>query len=184
MGSSTGAMSEERRGRLEDIDPSWCPAWPVEWQRCFHLVRQHLEAGGMLPTSSGDVVRQGEDLGRWVRSVRLGWDKLTGVQQWMCENILGIQPAGEDEKPKPRTSQADKWALNLAAAKQFYEREGHLRVPRKHVERIVVGSDGSGEGQGVREVKLGAWIGNQRSRAATLSLERVDQLSVIGMRWS
>ncbi|MFM9596580.1 helicase associated domain-containing protein [Streptomyces scabiei] len=60
-------------------------------------------------------------------------------------------------------------------------------MPRKHVERIVVGGDGksgSGEDQEERELKLGAWIGNQRSRAATLAPERVEQLSAIGMRWT
>ncbi|WP_438272119.1 Helicase associated domain protein [Streptomyces antibioticus] len=69
-------------------------------------------------------------------------------------------------------------------AKQFYEREGHLRVPRKHVERIVVGGDGKGGSGKEQDLKLGAWIGNQRSRAATLSPERVEQLSTIGMRWT
>ncbi|MGK5631835.1 Helicase associated domain protein [Streptomyces sp. URMC 123] len=185
--SSAGALSEERREQLEDIDPSWCPAWPVEWQRAFHLVRLHLEAGGELPTEPGDVVHQGEDLGQWVRAQRLGFDKLTSVQQWMCEHILGLEPATADEKPTPRRTQADKWAMNYAAAKQFFEREGHLRVPRKHVETIVVGGDqrgGSGEDREVRELRLGAWIGNQRSRAATLSPERVEQLSAIGMRWT
>ncbi|WP_405844920.1 helicase associated domain-containing protein [Streptomyces platensis] len=178
--SSAGALSDERREQLEDIDPSWCPSWPVEWQRAFHLVRLHLEeVGGTLPTEPGDVVHQGADLGRWVRSVRLGWDNLTTVQQWMCEHVLGIEPATEDEKPKPRRTQADKWAMNYQAAKQFYEREGHLRVPRKHVERIVVGED-----QEERELRLGAWTSNQRSRAATLPPERVEQLSAIGMRWS
>jgi hypothetical protein len=184
--SAAGALPEERRAQLEDIDPAWCPTWPVEWQRCFHLTRLHLDAGGELPTKPGDVVHQGEDLGRWVRAQRLGWDNLTGVQQWMCEHILGIEPASEDEKPKPRTSQADKWAMNYEAARQFYEREGHLRVPRKHIERLAVrgDKDGNGERQEVREVRLGAWIGNQRSRAATLSPERVEQLSAIGMRWA
>ncbi|MFJ3274599.1 Helicase associated domain protein [Streptomyces sp. NPDC086776] len=175
--SSAGAMSTERREQLEEIDASWCPAWPVAWQRAFHLTRLHLEeVGGTLP---GDVVHQGEDLGRWVRSVRLGWDKLTTVQQWMCEHVLGIQPAAEDEKRQPRRTQADKWALNYQAARQYFEREGHLRVPRKHVERIVVNED-----QEERELRLGAWVGNQRSRAATLTPERVEQLSAIGMRWT
>jgi hypothetical protein len=50
-------------------------------------------------------------------------------------------------------------------------------VPRKHVERIVVG-----EGREERELRLGAWIGNQRSRAATLTPERFEQLAAIGMR--
>ncbi|MFD3503950.1 Helicase associated domain protein [Streptomyces sp. NPDC058642] len=176
--SSAGALSDERREQLEEIDASWCPSWPVTWQRCFHLVRLHLDAGEALPTTAGEVLRQGEDLGRWVTSVRLGWDQLTTVQQWMCEQVLGIEPATEDEKPPPRRTQADKWAMNYEAAKQFYEREGHLQVPRKHVERIV------GDDQEEREHKLGAWIGNQRSRATTLTPERMEQLSAIGMRWS
>ncbi|WP_234433772.1 helicase associated domain-containing protein [Streptomyces rimosus] len=177
--SSTGALSEERREQLEDIDPAWCPSWPVTWQRAFHLVRLHLEAGHPLPTEPGDVMHQGEDLGRWVRSVRHGWDNLTTAQQWMCEHVLGIDPASEDEKPPPRRTQADKWAMNYQAAKQYYEREGHLRVPRKHIERALVGED-----QEERELRLGAWIANQRSRAATLPPERVEQLSKIGMRWT
>ncbi|WP_079040601.1 DEAD/DEAH box helicase [Streptomyces prasinus] len=176
--SAVGALPKGRREQLEDIDPAWCPAWPVEWQRCFHLTRLHLKAGGVLPVSPGDVVHQGEDLGRWVQSVRLGWDQLTTVQQWMCEQVLGIEPVGEDEKPPPRRSQADKWAMNYEAAKQFYEREGHLQVPRKWVERIV------GKDQQEREHKLGTWVGNQRSRVATLSPERMEQLSAIGMRWA
>ncbi|WP_419096183.1 helicase associated domain-containing protein [Streptomyces sp. B6(2022)] len=178
MESSAGALSETRREQLEEIDASWCPSWPVTWQRCFHLVRMHLDAGEALPYGAGDVVRQGEDLGRWVQSVRLGWDGLTAVQQWMCEQVLGIELAAEDEKPKRRT-QADKWALHYEAARQFYEREGHLQVPRKHVERIVGGED-----QEEREHKLGAWISNQRSRAAALPPERMKLLAAIGMRWS
>ncbi|MEW2813231.1 helicase associated domain-containing protein, partial [Streptomyces massasporeus] len=179
--SAAGALPDERREQLEDIDPSWCPAWPVEWQRCFHLVRQHLEAGGKLPTSPGTVMHQGEDLGRWVRSVRYGWDKLTTVQQWLCQHILGIEPPADHEKPKPRRTQADKWALNYTAATQYYQRERHLRVPRKHIEQITIGS---GQNQKERELKLGAWISNQRSRAATLTPERIEQLSKIGMRWT
>ncbi|MFE2601636.1 helicase associated domain-containing protein [Streptomyces sp. NPDC059396] len=45
------------------------------------------------------------------------------------------------------------------------------------MERISVGGD-----QEERELRLGAWIGNQRSRAATP--ERMEQLSTIGMRWT
>ncbi|MGA4980324.1 Helicase associated domain protein [Streptomyces cinereoruber] len=180
--SWAGALSPERREQLEDIDPSWCPAWPVEWQRAFHLARLHLEeAGGTLPTEPGKVIHQGEDLGRWVRAQRLGWDNLTTVQQWMCEQVLGIEPATEDEKPPPRRTQADKWAMNYQAAKQFYERERHLQVPRKHVERIV---GGGGQEQREMSLKLGAWVSNQRSRAASLAPERAEQLSAIGMRWA
>ncbi|MGW5401065.1 Helicase associated domain protein [Streptomyces sp. NPDC003952] len=182
--SSAGAMTRKRREQLEDIDPSWCPVWPVTWQRCFHLVRQHLDAGQALPTVVGEVVRQGEDLGRWVTSVRYGWDQLTPVQQWMCEQILGIEPATEAEKPKARTSQADKWAMHYAAAQQFFAREGHLTVPRKHVETITTGGDGDRQAQQDVALKLGMWIDNQRRRGAALAPERVEQLSKVGMRWA
>ncbi|MER7048342.1 helicase associated domain-containing protein [Streptomyces jumonjinensis] len=70
------------------------------------------------------------------------------------------------------------YCVHQAAAPQFFEREKHLRVPRKHVERIV------GEDQEEQELRLGAWVGNQRSRAATLTPGRVEQLSAIGMRWA
>ncbi|MFJ7067913.1 helicase associated domain-containing protein [Streptomyces sp. NPDC101115] len=173
--SWSGALSPERREQLEGIDPSWCPVRPVAWQRAFHLPRLHLdEAGSELPTKPGVVVRQGEDLGRWVRSVRLGWDKRITDQQWMCRHILGITPADENEKPQPRRTQADPWAMNTPAAKQFYEREGHLRVPRKHVE-TVLSKDG-----GELQLRLSAWVSNQRSRAAPLSTERAEQLTSIG----
>ncbi|MFG2304520.1 helicase associated domain-containing protein [Actinacidiphila glaucinigra] len=159
----------------------------MAWQRNFHLTRRHLEEGGTLPTTPGDVVRQSEDLGQWVRGQQLGWDKLTTVQQWMCRHILGIHHASQDEKPKPRVSQADKWAMHLAAATQYYQREGHLRVPRKHVETITIsagGDNGDGKEQEVRDLKLGAWISNQRTRAASLTPQRIEQLSAIGMRWA
>lgn len=48
-GSMSGSLSAERRGELNDIDASWCPAWPVARQRCFHLARTHLSGGGSLP---------------------------------------------------------------------------------------------------------------------------------------
>ncbi|MFI8007920.1 Helicase associated domain protein [Streptomyces sp. NPDC086010] len=176
--SSAGALSDTRREQLEEIDASWCPSWPVTWQRSFHLVRLHLDAGEALPTEAGEVLRQGEDLGRWVQSVRNGWDQLTGVQQWMCEQVLGIEPATEDEKPQRPRTQADKWTANLAAARQYFEREGHLKVPRKHVE-TVRSEDGRED-----QYRLGAWVNNQRSRAAALTSERMEQLSEVGMRWS
>ncbi|MFC8795780.1 helicase associated domain-containing protein [Streptomyces cinereoruber] len=74
--------------------------------------------------------------------------------------------------------------MHYTAARQFYEREGHLTVPRNHVETLVLG-----DGEKVQErrevsLKLGAWVGNQRTRAASLSPERLEQLSAIGMRWA
>jgi hypothetical protein len=172
VGSTAGALTEERRDALEAIDPSWCPAWPVAWQRCYKLCRGLIEAGTDLPTGPGQMTLQGEDLGAWVQAQRLGWDQLLPAQQWMLEHMLHLSPAGPEERPPAPRTQADKWAANMAAARQFYAREGHFQVPRKHVEEV----------DGVPH-KLGMFADNARRRADKLSAERRAELDALGMRW-
>jgi hypothetical protein len=60
----------------------------------------------------------------------------------------------------------------LRAAKAFHASEGHLHVPRKHVEVV----------DGV-EHKLGTFVDNARRRADKLSEQRREQLDALGMRW-
>ncbi|MFE9629933.1 Helicase associated domain protein [Streptomyces sp. NPDC006463] len=167
-----GALSADRREALEAIDASWCPAWEISWQRAFHLNRVRLDAGGALPLVPGEVLVQGEDLGGWVRTQRLNWERLSWAQRWLLEHTLGMTPATEAERPPPRRSHAAAWADHLEAARLFHAREGHLRVPRTHVEPV----DG-------RQRRLGSWIANQRSRAASLTPERVRALNALDMRW-
>lgn len=171
VGSTTGALTEERRDALEAIDPSWCPAWPVAWQRCYKLCRDLIEAGTPLP-GPGEATVQGEDLGAWLQAQRLGWDQLQPAQQWMLEHMLHIGPADASERPPAPRTQADKWAANIRAARQFHIREGHLQVTRKHVEVV----DGA-------EHKLGTFVDNARRRADKLSPERRAELDALGMRW-
>ncbi|WP_328550895.1 MULTISPECIES: helicase associated domain-containing protein [unclassified Streptomyces] len=99
------------------------------------------------------------------------WSQLTPGQVYLLET-LGVDPDDTTgARPAPRSQDA-RWAVNLAAARQFHAREGHLRPARKHVELV----DGE-------EVKLGAFLDNARRRAAKLSLERRAELNVLGMRW-
>ncbi|WP_406500084.1 helicase associated domain-containing protein [Streptomyces sp. NBC_00846] len=82
------------------------------------------------------------------------------------------------------------WAVNLAAARQFHAREGHLRVPRKHTEHLEGAAEGiagpgsrqAGAGEPVG-VKLGAWLDNVRKRADRLTGQRRADLDALGMRW-
>ncbi|XIG72375.1 helicase (plasmid) [Streptomyces sp. SGAir0957] len=189
-GTAAGALAESRRERLDAIDPGWCPVWDVAWQRCFRLVQARVRAGGGLPTGAGDgdVVVQGEDLGRWVRAQRHGFEQLLPAQRWLVENVLGVAAAGEDERPVRRT-QDHKWALNIAAARQFHAREGHLNVPRKHTEAVpvdVAGPAATGRDISADDtvpVALGMWTANVRRRAGKLSAERRGDLDALGMRW-
>ncbi|MFC8349550.1 helicase associated domain-containing protein [Bacillus cereus] len=87
------------------------------------------------------------------------------------ESWCGSGPGGAELRPV-RRSQDELWERNLAAARQFHAREGHLRVPRQHREDV------DGELLG-----LGSFISNARRRAAGLSPERRAALTDLGMRW-
>ncbi|MFF3788208.1 Helicase associated domain protein [Streptomyces sp. NPDC001933] len=183
--TSKGALTEARRTALEEIDPGWCPVWDAGWQRCFRLTQNLLQDGGALPVAAGKVIVQGEDLGRWVTAQRFGWEQLLPAQQWLLENVLGIEPAEGAERLVKRT-QDDMWAVNLAAARQFHAREGHLRVPRKHVEHLEGGGVAVGRQNGAEEpvtVRLGTWLDNARKRADRLTEQRRADLDALGMRW-
>ncbi|RPK54789.1 Helicase associated domain protein [Streptomyces sp. ADI95-17] len=138
--------------------------------------------------AAGKVLVQGEDLGRWVTAQRHGWEQLLPAQQWLLENVLGIEPAEEAERLVKRT-QDTMWALNLRAAQQYHAREGHLRVPRKRVEHLagaagMAGPSGHQAGaDGVVVVKLGTWLDNVRKRAGRLTEQRRADLDALGMRW-
>ncbi|MFP1629952.1 helicase associated domain-containing protein [Streptomyces sp. 5K101] len=113
------------------------------------------------------AIADGEDLGKWAAAQRTGFSRLTATQQWMLTSKLDITAA-----PAKRT-RAEMWAQNLAAARQYREREGHLEVPRSHTEHV-----------GEQAVRLGAWISQQRVKAAKLAPERVEELTALGMRWA
>ncbi|MFD9445863.1 Helicase associated domain protein [Streptomyces sp. NPDC060006] len=170
--SYAGELSTSRQEALAEIDPGWCPAWEVSWQRAYRLALAHVKASGAFPAGAGELVVQGEDLGAWIAGQRAGWDKLMPAQQYLLET-LGIEPPAEGETLGPvRRSQDERWNTNLAAARQFHAREGHLRPSRGHLEDV------NGE-----EIKLGAFVDNSRRRAAKLSPDRRAALDELGMRW-
>ena len=172
--SSAGELSESRMEALDAIDPGWCPAWKIGWQRSFHLTLTHLRAGGTQPASAGELIVQGEDLGAWAAAQRTGWDRLLPAQQWLLTNTLGIKPTAGSETVGPvRRSQDERWTTHLAAARQFHTREGHLNAGRKHVEQLEDGT----------EVKLGGWLDNTRRRATKLTPDRRAELDELAMRW-
>ncbi|MFE9687832.1 Helicase associated domain protein [Streptomyces sp. NPDC006285] len=179
--SYAGELSEARQEALAEVDPGWCPAWEIGWQRAYRLALAHAKAGGTFPAGAGELVVQGEDLGAWITAQRAGWERLMPAQQYLLET-LGIEPPADGEAVVPvRRSQDERWSTNFAVARQFYDREGHLRPARKHVEVIHV----SGGGEGEREaVKLGAWLDNTRRRVGKLSAERRAQLAGLGLEWA
>lgn len=72
---------------------------------------------------------QGADLGAWIAAQRAAWDRLVPAPKFLLKTV-GVAPDEEVPVRPVARSQADRWeATNLAAARQFHARDGHLRSP-------------------------------------------------------
>jgi len=180
--SMPGALTDERRADLAGIDPWWCPAWPLAWQRTFRVALAHTEAGGTLDLPDGHLVL-GEDVGRWARAQQAGWADLSGEQQEMV-GWLGITAPPEPVPATPALEAAPAarggrgravpFETGLLAAAAYHQREGSIAaVPRAYEVELPDGAT----------VRLGTWIMNQRTRAKRLTPEQRDSLDALGMRW-
>ncbi|MFJ8746163.1 Helicase associated domain protein [Embleya sp. NPDC127516] len=177
----------ERWQRLAEIDPDWNPTgrpdpaqrWSLDWQRMLAAVRLHTEAGGRVDDLVPGHTVGGEDIGAWLRRQRRSGADLTPAQRAALAGV-GVDVTAREERPAVSAAgvvRADRWALTLAAAAAFREREGHLTVPRKHVEFVEHGGE-------AHQVKLGVALANARQRRATYPPERLQALSALGMRWA
>ncbi|WP_331749239.1 helicase associated domain-containing protein (plasmid) [Streptomyces sp. NBC_00984] len=179
---AAGAMTEVRRDELDAVDPGWCPVWDTGWQRCYRLVQIHVQAGGTLPETAATSSSRAKTSDAGSRRSGSGGSSSCLVQQWILENTLKVTPAEEDERPVKQTQDA-KWAASLSAARQFHAREGHLRVPRKHIEQLDGPTGRQGGADESVVVKLGTWLDNVRKRAAKLPEQRRTDLDQLDMRW-
>ncbi|MEU0670902.1 Helicase associated domain protein [Streptomyces lavendulocolor] len=169
-----GALSEERAAQLAEIDPDWCPAWPIDWQRHYAGVRALVVDGGAaVDEITPGVTVHGADVGRWLVRQRETWAELSEAQRERL-GALGVTAPEPTPAAKAGGGRAAAWERGVAAARAYLAREGTLTgVSRAHVERV------EHDGQ-EHAVKLGVWLSNQRSRRATLPADRVAVLTELG----
>ncbi|WP_344628333.1 helicase associated domain-containing protein [Kitasatospora arboriphila] len=189
-----GALAVERRAALEEIDPWWCPTWPIIWQRACAVARRWwLEADGRVDWAQlpEETVFEGEQLGRWARVQRAGFPGLEADQQDLL-TAIGIEPDPElvaakaTAEAKLKMPRADRFQQGLAALAAFARREGHVRVPRLHKEplEVTVAGPGGQESTEVLHMGLGAWLNNQKARRAKLTAGQLAQLAEHGVEWA
>ncbi|MGW4651513.1 Helicase associated domain protein [Kitasatospora sp. NPDC004289] len=189
-----GALAPERRRALEEIDPWWCPTWPITWQRTYAAARSWwLEASGE-PDWAGmpeSTLFEGEQLGRWVLAQRAGHPGLEAEQQELLAAIgikadpelVAVKAAAE---AKPKVSQADRFQVGIAALAAFVEREQHAGVRRPHKEPLETVKVGPGGDESVElvEFPLGVWLNNTKARRGKLTPGQLAQLAAHGVEWA
>ncbi|MFJ9061764.1 Helicase associated domain protein [Streptomyces sp. NPDC102409] len=167
----------ERRTALEAIDPDWCPAWSVEWQRHYATARALLsEEHGLTEVLPGVVVH-GCDIGTWINRQRehTVWEGLLPEQRQRLQGLgLTPLPAAPQKKAAPGAGAFERGVLAL---EQYKARTGSLTVPRAHIETVVV--DGE-----EHPVKLGVFLTNSKTRRTKLPSHRLAALAALGLEWA
>jgi superfamily II DNA or RNA helicase len=98
-------------------------------------------------------------LGRWVNEVRTG-----GPSRLSATQIEELNSIGFIWDVRDQTFQE-----NFLFLQRFVEREGHARVPSKHIEGGF---------------RLGGWLNTLRGSKSNLPLERIAKLEAIGFTWN
>ncbi|MFD5872156.1 helicase associated domain-containing protein [Streptomyces sp. NPDC060322] len=167
----------EWKTALEAVDEHWNPAWPAEWQRHYAVLRELLtDEKGHSDVLPGFTVH-GMDVGMWPARQRQHtvWVGLIEEQRELLEAV-GVVPlppeqAEPEKAPRKAVSAFEKGVAALE--EQCTVREGSVRVPRAHVERLEDGS----------EVKLGVFLSN-KSRRDKLTADKLQALAALGLEWA
>ncbi|MFE6288073.1 Helicase associated domain protein [Streptomyces sp. NPDC057877] len=161
---------------LREVDEDWNPAWPAEWQRHYAALRELVaDEEGQADVLPGLTVH-GMDIGKWLARQRTPevWQALHDGQRERLEQLGITPPAPEPDTPaKPSTTPVGAFERGVTALAQYKAREGSVRVPRGHTERLEDGT----------EVRLGVWIMNQKTRRAKLAPDRLAVLAHLGIDW-
>ncbi|MFC8095334.1 Helicase associated domain protein [Streptomyces sp. NPDC057301] len=170
----------EWKTALEAVDEDWNPSWPADWQRHYTALRELVadEEGqaGQTEVLPGLTIH-GMDIGKWLTRQRTptAWEALTAGQRERLE-ALGVVPlpSAQETPVKAPTAALSAFGRGVAALAQYKAREGHLTVPRGHVEALPDGT----------EVKLGVFLSNNKSRRAKLTADKLQALAELGLPWA
>ncbi len=143
----------------------------VSWQTMFEQAKKYYSENGDLEVPARFITNDGYSLGHWIynqRAVRKG-QQTGNLSEEQIEKLNSIGMRWDLYTDYS-------WEKNFNAAKNYYEKNGHLDVPSRFVTR-----DG---------LPLGAWLSSLRTWKSSgihpkyLSAERKKQLESIGMIWS
>ena len=141
--------------RLESIGFSWDPHAEA-WEEGFTILKEYHKLNGDCHVSQKHV-QNGFRLGGWVGEQRQNKAKL------IPERVRRLDSLGFSWEPLN-----DRWEEAFTNLLKFYERKGHCRVPKNHIEQGFA---------------LGGWVGKQRSKKSLLTPDRRQRLSSIGFTW-
>jgi Helicase associated domain len=154
--SKGDTMPVERRQQLDELGFVW-DAREATWEDGFICLKAYKEREGHCRVPDRHL-ENGFRLGQWVGAQRIHRDDLSDEHRQRL-NELGFvwEPHKTD------------WEEGFRHLVIYKEREGHCRVPDRHME------DG---------FRLGQWVSHQRSKGDRMPVERRRQLDELGFVWN
>ena len=195
-GAVPGNLSREQIRKLDEIGMEWGNRIGKAWERGYRELVKYQEENGHVDVPGRYVTEEGYPLGKFVANQRTAWKngrKAAGIAEagqavsgdGHAETAdsggggYGTACTGRILSPE-RERKLDalgfiwdktrqNWNRYYEAAKEFYQREGHLEVPVKYVT-----ADG---------LKLGLWLRGKAAEKETLSPGQAEALETIGMQF-
>jgi superfamily II DNA or RNA helicase len=129
-------LRPEREARLAAVAGWVWDARETQWEEAYAALRVYVDREGhaRVPPAhvEGDI-----QLGRWVLNIRRRRWRLSSEREARLEALPGWAWDARNAI----------WEQSYAALRTYVEREGHARVPNRHIEG---------------DVNLGRWVGKQR----------------------
>jgi hypothetical protein len=149
-------LSAEQLAKLNDVGFVW-EVWSSAWDLGYEKLQEfHQREGHSLVPR--DHIEDGYKLGSWVSN-----------QRTKQLNLSAEMLAKLDELGFVWNKIEHAWQDGFDQLKVFQLREGHCRVPNKHVEK---------------DYNLGSWVSFQRARHAKLPSDKVRLLDGLGFVWN
>jgi superfamily II DNA or RNA helicase len=148
-------LPEARRKQLDELGFVWDPV-QTDWAEGFRYLMIYKEREGHCRVRATHK-ENGFPLGQWVRTQRGNADTLSAPRRQQLDELGFVWDPVQTN-----------WEEGFRYLTIYKEREGHCRVPSRHMENGF---------------RLGQWVSVQRGNADTLSAPRRQQLDELGFVW-
>ena len=149
------------KNKLKDIG-FYCSVHDKNWDNNYKLLLKYYKKNKNISISYSYVTKDGVALGKWLYSQRSRFDELSDDKKSRLLK-LGLVSSLRDTS----------WDSHYELAKNFYLKNGHLRIPQSFVTSDGLTWDENG-------FHLGRWIFIMRERFEHLSDKRKNKLNEIG----
>ena len=159
-------LTAEQTARLDALGMNWVGKHNATWDAAYAEACRYKQEHGDLNVPSSYVTENGIRLGRWVRSQREVYETTLSEARKKKLDILGMVWQPEDP-----------WNAKFRLVQQYYESNGHTKMPGGYV---------------VEGVWLSRWLCEQKARLngkptgrsktiKTLTPEQVQLLGTVGI---